>query len=364
MKSIIIAAILFTLCAQALQTGVTDSMPTLQSSRMNSLLPFKALSILSLSAGILSRPGAVRAVVPLEVKDVAIKSVAAKATASAIAVGEEESFLNSFISGASTRVAKELVLHPIDTVRARLQRIPDSTGESLSQEGLFDNLYDGLLPALVGGVPAGALFFGVKDFSKQKLRKLGLGKAESTVLSVMVTNIPYWVVRTPSEVLKTKRQIRYDNGSSINEIMDTMVEQEGGVLEAIQSAYGSYASNFAYALPADIIKFITCKNYVVSNSSSPHPMYCTVLYCIVLYCTVLYSTVLYCTVLYCTVLYYTVLYCTVLYCTLLYCTILYCTVLYCTVLYCTVLYCIVLYCTVLYCTELYCIVLCPTLSEI
>ena len=98
MKSIIIAAILFTLCAQALQTGVTNSMPTLQSSRTNSLLPFKALSILSLSAGILSRPGAVQAEVPLEVKDVAIKVVAAKATASAIAVGEEESILNSFIS--------------------------------------------------------------------------------------------------------------------------------------------------------------------------------------------------------------------------------------------------------------------------
>lgn len=269
MKSIIIAAILFTLCAQALQTGVTNSMPTLQSSRTNSLLPFKALSILSLSAGILSRPGAVQAEVPLEVKDVAIKVVAAKATASAIAVGEEESILNSFISGASTRVAKELVLHPIDTVRARLQRIPDSIGGSLSQEGLFDNLYDGLLPALVGGVPAGALFFGVKDFSKQKLRKLGLGKAESTVLSVMVTNIPYWVVRTPSEVLKTKRQIRYDNGSSINEIMDTMIEQEGGVRQAIQSAYGSYASNFAYALPADIVKFITCKDYVLCCRQLP-----------------------------------------------------------------------------------------------
>ena len=259
MKSVILATVFFAISTKALQTGVTDSKPKLQSSRVSNLVPSKAISILSLSAGILLRPRAVQAVVPLEVTNAATKSAAATATKSVIAVGEEESILNGFISGASTRVAKELVLHPIDTVRARLQRIPDLSGESLSREGLFDNLYDGLLPALVGGVPAGALFFGVKDFSKQKLRKLGLGKAESTVLSVMVTNIPYWVVRTPSEVLKTKRQIRYDNGSSINEIMDTMIEQEGGVRQAIQSAYGSYASNFAYALPADIIKFITCK---------------------------------------------------------------------------------------------------------
>jgi solute carrier family 25 (mitochondrial S-adenosylmethionine transporter), member 26 len=263
MRPIVLATLSLALSARAMQTGVTDSMPNLQSSRINNLLPLKAISILSLSAGLLSRPAAaqaaIQAVVPLEVAKVATNLAVATATKSAITVGEEESVLNSFISGASTRVAKELVLHPIDTVRARLQRVPDSTGENVSQDGLFDNLYDGLLPALVGGVPAGALFFGIKDFSKQKLRKLGLGKAESTVLSVMVTNIPYWVVRTPSEVLKTKRQIRYDNGSSINEIMDTMIEQEGGVRQAIQSAYGSYASNFAYALPADIVKFISCK---------------------------------------------------------------------------------------------------------
>ena len=275
MKPILFATLYLALSTRAMQTGVTDSMPKLQSSRINNLLPLKAISILSLSASLLSRPAAaqaaVQAVVPGEVAKVATKSAVATATKSAITIGEEESVLNSFISGASTRVAKELVLHPIDTVRARLQRVPDSTGESLSQEGLFDNLYDGLLPALVGGVPAGALFFGIKDFSKQKLRKLGLGKAESTVLSVMVTNIPYWVVRTPSEVLKTKRQIRYDNGSSINEIMDMMIEQEGGVRQAVQSAYGSYASNFAYALPADIVKFISCKEqslvFLITSSS-------------------------------------------------------------------------------------------------
>lgn len=284
MKATLLAAIFLALSTRAMKTGVTDSMPKLQSSRINNLLPLKAISILSLSASLLSRPAAaqaaVQAVVPLEVAKVATKSAVATATKSAITIGEEESVLNSFISGASTRVAKELVLHPIDTVRARLQRVPDSTGESLSQEGLFDNLYDGLLPALVGGVPAGALFFGIKDFSKQKLRKLGLGKAESTVLSVMVTNVPYWVVRTPSEVLKTKRQIRYDNGSSINVIMDTMIEQEGGVRQAIQSAYGSYASNFAYALPADIVKFISCKEQSLAlpftlSSHASIPVYTT-----------------------------------------------------------------------------------------
>ena len=93
---------------------------------------------------------------------------------------------------------------------------------------------------------------------------MGLGKQESTVLSVMVTNIPYWVVRTPSEVLKTRRQIGYDNSSSVSEMMTKMVEQEGGVLPAIRSSYASYASNFAHALPADIAKFVACKYCIPS----------------------------------------------------------------------------------------------------
>lgn len=227
-------------------------------------MPTKAMSILSLSAAVLLRPKQAEAVALIQSKvaDVEMTSVAiAKAV---VATTDEESVINGLISGASTRVAKELVLHPIDTVRARLQRPPNSEEVLANQEGLFDNLYDGLIPALVGGVPAGALFFGVKDFTKKKLRNMGLGKQESTVLSVMVTNIPYWVVRTPSEVLKTRRQIGYDNSSSVSEMMTKMVEQEGGVLPAIRSSYASYASNFAYALPADIAKFVACKYCIPS----------------------------------------------------------------------------------------------------
>lgn len=233
--------------------GVTDHTPKLSSGLPRST-PMKAFSLLGISGGVLLSSRIARAADPTNV-------IANKQSTISIAkaVTEEESIVNSLISGASTRVAKELVLHPIDTVRARLQQAPDVNGEAMSQEGLFDNLYDGLLPALVGGVPAGALFFGVKDFSKKKLRKMGMGKQESTIISVMLTNVPYWVVRTPSEVLKTRRQIGYDNSSSVTEMMAKMVQEEGGILPAVQATYSSYSSNFAYALPADIVKFVACE---------------------------------------------------------------------------------------------------------
>jgi Mitochondrial carrier protein len=190
-------------CTPILSSGFDRSMPT------------KAMSILSLSAAVLLRPKQAEAVALIQSKVADFEMTSVAIAKAVVATTDEESVINGLISGASTRVAKELVLHPIDTVRARLQRPPNSEEVLAYQEGLFDNLYDGLLPALVGGVPAGALFFGVKDFTKKKLRNMGLGKQESTVLSVMVTNIPYWVVRTPSEVLKTRRLIGYDNSSSV-----------------------------------------------------------------------------------------------------------------------------------------------------
>lgn len=82
---------------------------------------------------------------------------------------------------------------------------------------------------MAGGIPAGAAFFSVKDYSKKKLRKMGMGKFESTVLSVTAANTLYWIVRTPSEVIKTRMQINFDNSSSnTGEMIRKMVEDEGG----------------------------------------------------------------------------------------------------------------------------------------
>ena len=150
----------------------------------------------------------------------------------------------SLVSGAATRVAKEALLHPFDTVRARMQVPSSEVGTGV---GLYDDLYSGVIPALVTGVPAGALFFAVKDSSKKKLKSLGFTKQQSTLLSVLAANIPYWVVRTPSEALKTSRQTR---GGTLGEQFSELKE------EGLGEAYRSYSSNFAYALPADVVKFL------------------------------------------------------------------------------------------------------------
>lgn len=146
-------------------------------------------------------------------------------------------FANGFISGASINAAKNLILHPIETVKTRLD-----VGESA---GLFRDLYAGIVPGLVGGVPAAALFFGTKDLCRQTLRNIGLSPSVSTLLAVMLAQFPYWLIRNPSEVLKTRRRT---TGSATITLPLTANQ--------IKDLYSGLTNNLLYALPSDWLKFL------------------------------------------------------------------------------------------------------------
>ena len=196
--------------------------------------------------------------VPLPQADVANLPTVSLPTATATLVNENEpNVLSSFYSGAISRISKELLLHPFDTVRARQQTSNTivsafSTSTEKESPSVYSDLYSGLLPALVSGVPAGALFFGVKDSSKRYFKSNGLSKTQATILSVAVANVFYWVLRTPSEVLKTQQQIAGQGSeySSFHEARKLFSQN------SIPEIYKSYGSNIGYALPADVVKFL------------------------------------------------------------------------------------------------------------
>jgi hypothetical protein len=84
---------------------------------------------------------------------------AAELVASSSAVGAEgpggsrlQDFISGLAGGAASRAAKELFLHPIDTVKTRLQYARAGTRPA----DLFKDLYSGVWPALLVGTPAGA----------------------------------------------------------------------------------------------------------------------------------------------------------------------------------------------------------------
>lgn len=91
----------------------------------------------------------------------------------------------------------------------------------------------------------------MKDLTKSFLRDSYLDildKRAVTIIAVICANFPYWIIRNPSEVLKTKGQVQGDH--------DTAKVSLSGL--SVKQLYSSYFSNLLYALPADIIKFLAC----------------------------------------------------------------------------------------------------------
>lgn len=233
-------------------------------------IPIDHLFVENLHSGVISSTSAA---LLLSAGDVAIKS----SSISAPFTGGSE-FLRGLVSGAVSRVSKEILLHPFDTVRARQQFKTTSANNRETTKidaksgtpGLFSNLYAGLVPALVGGIPAGSVFFGVKDYVKAVLKSAGnnpvpylgpLSREEITVISVAAANVFYWLIRSPAEEIKTRRQVGQQTDSLGLEALTKLKEeyQRSGVRGVGDLLYGSYLSNFAYALPADIAKFVACK---------------------------------------------------------------------------------------------------------
>ena len=128
-------------------------------------------------------------------------SAAPAAVAAAPSAGSE--FYSGLLAGAVQKTVKELALHPLDTVKARLQV---ASGRRALLSELFAAPYAGLTPALVSGAPAASAFFAVKDTVKRTAAPLQLGKTSTTLLSVGCANVAYWGVKNPSEVLKVRRR--------------------------------------------------------------------------------------------------------------------------------------------------------------
>jgi solute carrier family 25 (mitochondrial S-adenosylmethionine transporter), member 26 len=183
--------------------------------------------------------------------------------------------VSGLVAGGVLTCAKTLVKYPLDTVTVRLQ-VPVASGDGLTSgysrarrynimnprdwSPLFSGSYRGVIIPLVTNIPAGAVFFAVKDAT---LSTLGNSAVMSswlrTCLAVSAAQIPYWLVRNPSEVVKTRQQAGaegYGDGVSAWEafLRARNNNSSENILET--DYYNGYWENIFYALPADVLKFV------------------------------------------------------------------------------------------------------------
>lgn len=186
-----------------------------------------------------------------------------------------EQSISGLVSGLVLTAAKTTVKYPLDTATVRLQ-MPNTLYSIYDPITLFRGSFQGITAQLAGTLPSGAVFFAVKDTAKAYIMshrsmlggtttmtaapKEGLDWVAlwATCFAVAVAQPPYWLIRNPSEVIKTRQQV--DDTRMLSIPSNTTVTWDG-----IKDLYRGFWENIFYAYPADVIKFVL---YEVLVSSS------------------------------------------------------------------------------------------------
>eukprot|EP00979_Chaetoceros_neogracilis_P002464 scaffold432_cov229-Chaetoceros_neogracile.AAC.3 len=175
--------------------------------------------------------------------------------------------ISGFVSGAALTTTKTFVKYPLDTATVRLQ-MPNTKYSTSNLFELFGNSYNGIALPLLSNIPGGGVFFAVKDATQNVCKEAGMPKWMATSVAVGIANFPYWLIRNPSEVIKTRQQAKIE-GYATSDIEDEGEGQSVSALSALRLAlnetesggglgnlYTGYWENIIYAYPADVLKFL------------------------------------------------------------------------------------------------------------
>ncbi|XP_028398081.1 S-adenosylmethionine mitochondrial carrier protein-like isoform X2 [Dendronephthya gigantea] len=155
------------------------------------------------------------------------------------------SFLTSLLAGGTAGLCVDIVLHPLDTIKTRIQ-----SSQGFLKSGGFRGVYSGLGSAAVGSAPAAATFFCtyelVKSFSASWSPNVSTPYIHMAAASVgeLTSNI----VRVPFELVKQRAQAT-KNWSSKDALRFTW-KQEG-----FKGFYRGYWNTVFREVPFSFIQY-------------------------------------------------------------------------------------------------------------
>ncbi|SOV17058.1 mitochondrial carrier protein, putative [Plasmodium sp. gorilla clade G2] len=111
--------------------------------------------------------------------------------------------LKNLITGAISGAIVDAVLFPIDYIKTNIQ-----TNNSFS---IYDTrkIYNGILPTLIGTVPASAFFYCFYELSKKVLTdyNANINKSYLYLISTSIAEVTACIIRLPFEILKQNMQV-------------------------------------------------------------------------------------------------------------------------------------------------------------
>ncbi|CAG8472743.1 14273_t:CDS:2 [Funneliformis mosseae] len=189
----------------------------------------------------------------------------------------------------------DFLMHSIDTVKTRLQgqkpakppkyqNMMHAYTTIVKQEGIMRGLYGGVVPAMLGSVPATTIYFGTYEFVKRNIigLKTGVPDTVAHLAAGSIGDFMASVVYVPSEVLKTRLQLqgRYNNPhfvSGYNYKNTWHAAQMVYKLEGPGAFYHGYKATLLRDVPFSALQFafyekfkLWAKMYKNSNYLSLH----------------------------------------------------------------------------------------------
>lgn len=153
------------------------------------------------------------------------------------------------VSGAVAGCAVEAAFYPLDTIKTRLQA--RRHGERVA---LFRGLYRGVGGNLLGVAPASAVFFAAYEPMKRALGASGCdagageggGGVGAHLTAGAAAGLASSLIRVPTEVIKTRRQVGTSAASSVRGIV---------AAHGVMGLFAGYWSFLLRDLPFDAIEF-------------------------------------------------------------------------------------------------------------
>ncbi|KAL0277875.1 UNVERIFIED_CONTAM: hypothetical protein PYX00_005001 [Menopon gallinae] len=157
--------------------------------------------------------------------------------------------VTSLLAGAAAGLSVDVTLYPLDTIKTRLQ-----SPLGFRKAGAFKGVYNGVILALVGSVPASAIFFCTYNSIINYLKKEKSGWSDFwiNVAAAAHAEISAAIVRVPIEMVKQRKQV-----SSTKVIPSHVIVREVIRHEGIRGLYRgfSFTSTVAREIPFAALQF-------------------------------------------------------------------------------------------------------------
>lgn len=209
----------------------------------------------------------------------------------------EELAISGAFAGGATELLRTLVLHPVSTVKSRLQARPQGVSFADAIKGSGNSsLFAGLLPALVVAVPSATAWFGARDFVKKEFLVLASPTAASgttgavaaaaaassssffngelslNLLIFALASTAEGIVRAPADVLVTRAQVGRGGASEAQEGEDEDVGALGlSLREGFSKLPILLAADLPYVLSRTVV-VAALRELLATGSTALQPL--------------------------------------------------------------------------------------------